>query len=300
MDKKTFSLICAIITSILWGSAFVAQDMGMDFIGPHTFNVGRFLVGFLTLLPFFFIFEFKKINLKKINKKKVAYFLFFLGFILAIGQELQQISLIYTDVANTGVFTVFYVLVVPVISYFIFSKKMHWSIWPAVLVCLIGGLLLSELKNTSVRLGDTLGILSAFCWGIHILLIRKTIDFFNYPITIAMSQCFVAFVILMPPMYFFEDPTINNILNDSYEIIYVGVLSSGLAFLLQTYSLQNISPAPAAIVFSLEGVFAAIFAWLILDQFLNEIKILGIILILSAVIFSQLMPIYDKKKYGRN
>jgi len=300
MDKKTFSLICAIITSILWGSAFVAQDMGMDFIGPHTFNVGRFLVGFLTLLPFFFIFEFKKINLKKINKKKVAYFLFFLGFILAIGQELQQISLIYTDVANTGVFTVFYVLVVPIISYFIFSKKMHWSIWPAVLVCLIGGLLLSELKNTSVRLGDTLGILSAFCWGIHILLIRKTIDFFNFPITIAMSQCLVAFVILMPPMYFFEDPTINNILNDSYEIIYVGVLSSGLAFLLQTYSLQNISPAPAAIVFSLEGVFAAIFAWLILDQFLNEIKILGIILILSAVIFSQLMPIYDKKKYGRN
>ena len=300
MDKKTFSLICAILTSILWGSAFVAQDMGMDFIGPHTFNVGRFLVGFLTLLPFFFIFEFKKINLKKINKKKVAYFLFFLGFILAIGQELQQISLIYTDVANTGVFTVFYVLVVPVISYFVFSKKMHWSIWPAVLICLVGGLLLSELKNTSVRLGDSLGILSAFCWGVHILLIRKTIDFFNYPITIAMSQCLVAFLILIPPMYFFEDPSISNILKDSYEIIYVGVLSSGLAFLLQTYSLQNISPAPAAIVFSLEGVFAAIFAWLILDQFLNEIKILGIFLILSAVIFSQLMPIYDKKKYGRN
>jgi drug/metabolite transporter (DMT)-like permease len=298
MDKKTFSLICAIITSILWGSAFVAQDMGMDFIGPHTFNVGRFLVGFLTLLPFFFIFEFKKINFNKINKKKVAYFLFFLGFILAIGQELQQISLIYTDVANTGVFTVFYVLVVPVISYFIFSKKMHWSIWPAVLVCLIGGLLLSELKNTSVRLGDSLGILSAFCWGVHILLIKKTIDFFNYPITIAMSQCLVAFVILMLPMYLFEDPSINNILKDAYEIIYVGVLSSGLAFLLQTYSLQNISPAPAAIVFSLEGVFAAIFAWLILDQFLNEIKILGIFLILSAVIFSQLMPIYGKKRYG--
>ena len=212
MDKKTFSLICAIITSILWGSAFVAQDMGMDFIGPHTFNVGRFLVGFLTLLPFFFIFELKKINFKKTDKKKIYYYLFFLGFILAIGQELQQISLIYTDVANTGVFTVFYVLVVPVISYFIFSKKMHWSIWPAVLVCLIGGLLLSELKNTSVRLGDSLGILSAFCWGIHILLIRKTIDFFNFPITIAMSQCLVAFLILIPPMYFFENPSISNIL----------------------------------------------------------------------------------------
>jgi len=127
---------------------------------------------------------------------------------------------------------------------------------------------------------------------------EKQLIFFNFPITIAMSQCFVACLILIPSMCFFEDPTFDNILKDSYEILYVGVLSSGLAFLLQTYSLQNISPAPAAIVFSLEGVFAAILAWLILDQFLNEIKILGIFLILSAVIFSQLMPIYDKKKYG--
>jgi drug/metabolite transporter (DMT)-like permease len=101
-------------------------------------------------------------------------------------------------------------------------------------------------------------------------------------------------------MFYFEDPTFNNFLKDSYEVLYVGILSSGLAFLLQTYSLQNISPAPAAIIFSLEGVFAAILAWLILDQFLDEIKILGIFLILAAVIFSQLMPIYDKKKYGRN
>ena len=300
MNKKLFSLLCAIITSILWGSAFVAQDMGMDYIGPYTFSVGRFLIGFLTLLPFFFIFEFKKIIIVNIDKKQIAYYLFFLGFVLAIGQALQQISLIYTDVANTGVFTVMYVLVVPVISYFIFSKKFHWSIWPAVVFCLIGGLLLSELKNTSVRLGDSLGILSAFCWGIHIILIRKTIDIFNYPITIAMSQCLIGCLILILPMYFFETPTLSNILKDSYEILYVGVLSSALAFLLQTYSLQNISPAPAAIIFSLEGVVAAILAWLILDQFLNEIKILGIFLILSAVIFSQLMPIYDKRRYGRN
>ena len=165
MDKKLFSLICAIVTSVLWGSAFVAQDMGMDFIGPYTFSVGRFLVGFLSLLPFFFIFEFKKIKTKNIDKKQVAYFLFCLGFILAIGQALQQISLIYTDVANTGVFTVFYVLVVPVISYFIFSKKIHWSIWPAVALCLIGGLLLSELQNTSVGLGDSLVFLVLFVGG---------------------------------------------------------------------------------------------------------------------------------------
>jgi len=165
---------------------------------------------------------------------------------------------------------------------------------------MIGGLLLSELRNISVRYGDTLGILSAFCWALHIIYISKIIKFFNFPITIAMSQCFVAFLLTIIPMFIFENPSFNNIFKDSYEILYVGILSSGLAFLLQTYSLQNLNPAPAAIIFSLEGVFAAIFAWLILGQFLNDVKILGILLILFAVIFSQIIPIYDKKNYGRN
>jgi len=292
--------MCAIVTSILWGSAFVAQDMGMDFIGPHTFNVGRFLIGFLTLLPFFLFFELKKIKKTKIDNKKVFSYLVLLGFILGVGQALQQISLIYTDVANTGVFTVMYVLIVPFISYFIFSKKIHWSVWPAAFFCVIGGLLLSELKNVSVRYGDMLGVLSAFCWAFHILYISKTVKFFNYPITIAMSQCLIAFLFTILPMVIYEEPSINNIFKDLYEILYVGILSSGLAFLLQTYTLQNLTPAPAAIIFSLEGMFAAIFAWLILDQYLNEIKILGIFLILFAVIFSQIIPIYDKKNYERN
>ncbi len=298
MNTYFFSLACAILTSILWGSAFVAQDMGMDFIGPHTFNVGRFLVGFLTLLPCFFVFEYKKIIKKNNFNRKAFFYLIILGFILGVGQALQQISLIYTDVANTGIFTVMYVLIVPFISYFIYSKKMHWSVWPAAFFCVVGGLLLSELKNISVRYGDTLGVLSAFCWAFHIIYISKTVKFFNFPITIAMSQCLIAFLFTLLPMFAYEEPLLSNIFKDSYEILYVGVLSSGLAFLLQAYTLQNLTPAPAAIIFSLEGMFAAIFAWVILDQFLNEIKILGIFLILFAVIFSQIIPIYDKKKYG--
>ena len=174
------------------GFSFCCSRYGHGFIGPITFNVGRFLVGFLTLLPFFYFFEFKKIKKKKLIVKKFFY-LILLGFILGCSR-LQQISLIYTDVANTGVFTVMYVLIVPFISYFIFSKKIHWSVWPAVIFCVIGGLLLSELKNISLDMGIHLEFLSAFCWALHIIYISKTVKFFNFPITIAMSQCFVAFL----------------------------------------------------------------------------------------------------------
>ena len=100
MDKKIFSLICAVGCSFLWGTAFVAQDMGMDYIGPWTFSAARLILGFLALLPFFFIFEFKKIKDTKLNYKFVVGYIFFLGFLLAGGNILQQISLIYTDVAT--------------------------------------------------------------------------------------------------------------------------------------------------------------------------------------------------------
>ena len=108
MDNKSFSLICAIVTSVLWGSAFVAQDMGMDFIGPYTFSAVRLALGFLALLPFFFIFEYQKVKNTKLNLKFIIGYLFLLGFFLAGGNIFQQVSLLYTDVANSAVFTVLY------------------------------------------------------------------------------------------------------------------------------------------------------------------------------------------------
>ena len=300
MNKKIFSLICAISCSFIWGTGFVAQDMGMDFIGPYTFTSGRMFLGFLALLPFFFIFEGKKVQKSNLDLKKILAYLLFLGFLLFGGNVLQQISLLYTDVANSAVFTIFYVLIVPIVSYFLFSKKIHWSIWPAVLTCLTGGLFLSELNNLSVRYGDILVIIGSFFWAFHIIFISKFLKIFNFPITIAMSQCLFGAMFSFIPAIIYENISVTNVLMETNELLYAGVLSSGIAYLLQTYGQQNLSPAPVAIIFSLEGVFAGIFAWIILDQHLNEFKIFGIILILCAVIFSQLSPMYDKKRYGRN
>jgi len=300
MNKKLISLICAILSSFIWGTAFIAQDMGMDYIGPFSFTAGRMFLGFVALVPFFFIFEFKKVMKDRLSLKIIFIYLFFLGFLLCGGNALQQYSLLYTDVANAAIFTIFYVLIVPVLSYYLFSKKIHWSVSPAVLVCIIGGFLLTELDNITVRLGDTLVLLGAFFWAFHIVFISKFLKIFNYPMTIAMGQCLLGSLIAFVPSIAMENVSLANLLMEKEELLYAGVLSSGIAFLLQIYSQQNLSPAPVAIIFSLEGVFAAIFGWILLSQFLSGMKIFGIILILSAVIFSQLATIYGKKKYGRS
>ena len=298
MSKKVFSLICAVSCSLIWGSAFIAQDMGMDYNGPFTFTFGRLFLGFLTLIPFLLIYEYKKIK-PLIFKTRNIYNFLLIGFLLSMGNALQQFALLYTDVANTAVFTIFYVVLVPFVSYYFFSKFIHNSVWLAIIICLFGGILLTEFDNIQVRIGDSIAVVNALFWAFHIVFISRFLKVFNFPITIACVQCLIASFFALLPALVFENVELSNMILDGKEIIYAGVLSSGVAFLLQIYGQQNLAPAPVAIIFSLEGVFASIFGWIILSQYLNEIKIVGIVLILFAVIFSQLAPLYDKKKYGR-
>ena len=154
---------------------------------------------------------------------------------------------------------------------------------------------LTEFDNIQVRIGDSIAVFNALFWAFHIVFISKFLRIFNFPITIACLQCLIASIFALMPAFVFESVKFSNMILDGKEMLYAGILSSGVAFLLQIYGQQNLSPAPVAIIFSLEGVFASIFGWIILSQFLNEVKIIGIILILFAVIFSQLAPLYDKK-----
>ena len=192
MKNNLIPISCALACAFLWGTTFVAQDTGMDFIGPYTFCAVRLFLGFLGLLPFFLYFEFNKIKKNNFNFKKVFVFTLIIGSIFGMANILQQVSLLYIDIANSAVFTVLYVVIVPLISYFIFSIKIHPSIWPSVTLCLIGGLLLSEIKNYDVRFGDTLVIIGAFFWAFHIIFIYKILKVFNFPIAIATFQCLVA------------------------------------------------------------------------------------------------------------
>ena len=175
-----------------------------------------------------------------------------------------------------------------------FSKNIHWSVWPSVLMCLLGGLLLTELNNVTVRLGDSIALFNALFWSFHIVFISRLLKIFNFPITIAALQCLIGSIFTFVPALTFEEVIFSNILLEYKEILYVGILSSGFAFLLQIFGQQNLNPAPVAIIFSLEGAIASIAGWVILDQFLNEVKIFGIFLIIIAVIFSQIAPLYKK------
>ena len=294
--SKSMSLLSALLCTFIWGTTFIAQDTGMDKIGPLTFNATRFFIGFLSIIPFALLFEKKKIT-KEINNNKRLFckLLFWIGLFLFLGTYLQQTALLYTDVANAAFFTIFYVPMVPIILFFFYSKSIHWSIWPSVLFCIVGVYLLSDFTNATIRLGDSLVILCALFWSLHIIFIGNFIKNFNLPLFFGALQALVVSFFSVIFALFFETITIVNILNESVSIIYAGILSGGIAFTLQIYAQKNISSAPAAIIFSLEGVFATIAAWIILNQILGLNNVIGCALILFGVLFSQLLPIYESK-----
>ena len=293
--KKTISLVCLIGCTFIWGTTFIAQDTGMDNIGPFTFNCVRFFVGFLAVTPFVFLFEKKEINQQIKNKThQFSKLMIPVGVFLFLGCIFQQVSLLYTDVANSAFFTIFYVLMVPIIVYFLFSEKLHWSIWPSVLACVIGGYFLSDIGNATIRFGDSLVLIGALFWALHIIYIGKIIIQFDLPFFIALMQNLIVATLSFILVIIFEEFDFSKIKLETIEILYAGILSGGVAFALQLFGQRNISAAPAAIVMSLEGVIAAIAAWIILNQILDLNNIIGCTLILAGVLLSQLAPIYRK------
>ena len=288
---KSLSMVCALVTTFIWGTAFIAQDTGMDNIGPLTFNSARFTVGFFTILPLALIFERKKIKLEILSKSKLFIkYLVFMGVSLFLGTFLQQTALQYTNIANAAFFTVFYVPIVPILLFFIYSKKVHWSIWPAIGLCILGVYLLSDFSNSEIMLGDGLVILCSVFWALHIIFAGKFMEEFDIPMFYAAFQALFVAALSFIFSFIFEELNISKILMESSSILYAGALSGGIAFTLQMYAQKNIEEAPAAIIYSLEGVFAAAAGWIILNQFLSTNNMIGCLLILIAVISSQISP----------
>jgi len=291
-SKQFTATLCLIGAALIWGTAFVAQTTGMEFVGPLTFTNIRFIIGGFLVLPFA-LKEVARFN-NLIKKKRLIIIILLTGFCLLMGSYLQQYALQYTKIGNAAFLTILYVPFVPIISRFFLKKSIHWSIWVSVSICLIGSYYLTIENSFEAQFADFLVIICAVFFALHCILIDEYFEIVDAPFSLASAQFLLCFIYSLPFMFIFENPTIDGILKESFEILYVGVMSVGIAYTLQVIGQRIVKPSTAAITFSLEGVFGALAAWIILSQFLTINQIFGCFLILLGVLTAQLIPLFSK------
>ena len=284
-----------LIASFIWGTAFVSQTTGMGAIGPFTFSFVRFLLAMFTVLPLALLFEKNNLPLFFKNKNYI-YLGLFAGLALFGGMGLQQYALLKSQIANTSFLSTLYVPFVSLISRFIFRSRLHWIIWIAVLLCVYGSYLLSSNQTIEVQKSDSLLFIAAVCFAIHIILIDVFMKQFYSPFTFGFIQYAIVFLCSLIFALSLENPTIANIKIEWFELVYTGVFSAGIGYTLQIIAQSKASPAPAAIILSMESVFGTLAGWILLNQILDANKILGCLAIFMGVIIVQLVPVYTKNK----
>ena len=285
--------VLMLIATFIWGTAFVSQTTGMGAIGPFTFSFARFFLASLTVLPLLLIYEKKNFYLF-LNNKNYIYLSLLAGLALFGGMGLQQYALLKSQVANASFLSTLYVPIVSLISRFIFRSQLHWIVWIAVLLCLYGSYLLSSNQSLDIQKSDSLLFIAAFCFAVHIIVVDIFMKQFYSPFTFGFIQYVIVFLLSMILAFNLETPTFENIKVEWFEIIYTGVLSAGVGYTLQIIAQSKASPAPAAIILSMESVFGALAAWILINQVLDANKILGCLAIFIGVIIVQLVQTNKK------
>jgi drug/metabolite transporter (DMT)-like permease len=294
-SKQITATILLILAALIWGTAFVAQSTGMEFIGPLTFTNIRFLIGAILIAPLAYRERGLLLNVEDLKKNRLYIIIFLTGCSLLLGSYLQQYALLYTKIGNAAFLTILYVPFVPIISRIFLRKKIHWSIWFAASICLVGSYYLTVENNFEAQFADILVVICAVFFAIHCILIDEFFEIVDAPFTLAATQFFICFLISLPLIFIFENPTLSGIYKELFEVLYVGVMSTGIAYTLQIIGQRYVKPSTAAITFSLEGVFGALSAWIILSQFLTLTQIFGCFLIIVGVLTAQLIPIINKE-----
>ena len=284
--KSDFILM---FVAVIWGLAFVAQRIGMDHIGPFTFNGIRFVLGCLSLLPVVFLTRNK-------TSKKSTDGLIKLGTISGIflffGISLQQVGIVYTTAGKAGFITGLYVVIVPILNLFLKQENTTLGTWIGAIMAGIGMFLLSVTKDLTINFGDLLVLGSAFCFASHLIIIGRISNQLNTAL-LSLVQCLVCAGLSLLVAVVFETFILADILRVSIPLLYGGILSVGVAYSLQIYGQRNSPASHAAIIFSLESVVAAIGGWIILNEILSGSAIFGCGLMLAGMLISQL---YSRKR----
>ncbi len=289
------SLLVLLLVAVIWGTAFVAQAVGMDHLGPFSFNAIRYFIGSVSLIPV--IAVVRKIQNRKgegpaTEEEKKNRLIFtvkgglFCGIVLCVASLLQQFGIIYTSVGKAGFITALYIIIVPFFSVII-GKKIKLKAWLAAIIAIIGFYFMCVDGVDAINIGDILVLSGAFVWAVHILLIDH---FAPKAEVVLMSavQFFVSGVLCGILAAIFETVSLQAIKDCLIPLLYAGVLSCGIAYTLQIAGQKRVEPTLACLVLSLESVFSAIAGWIVLGQRMAGIEIVGCLLAFAGVIVAQL------------
>ena len=295
MKKQQIPLknsLILLLTATIWGIAFVAQSVGMDYVGGFTFNGVRSIIGGIVLLPVIFILNRQKPPVSQTPEEKKSARKILLtggiacGIVLCLASNFQQFGIKYTTVGKAGFITACYIVIVPIIGLFL-RKKCSPYIWAAVVMALVGLYLLCITDGFSISKGDFLVMICAVLFSIHILVI----DYFSPKVDGVKMSCiqfFVCGILCGIPALLLEHPQISSIFAAWQPILYAGVMSCGVAYTLQIVGQKNMNPTVASLILSLESCISVLAGWLILGQSMSLREILGCIIMFIAIILAQL------------
>ena len=285
---KSDSLL--LLTAFIWGTTFVAQRIGMDHIGPMTYNASRFALGAVTLMPLILVLRRAGVTPRRQASRR---FLLaggaLAGLALFGGASFQQMGLLYTTAGKAGFITSLYVVLVPLMGLFL-GHRCGWFLWLGVALAVAGLYLLSVTESFTIGRGDLLVLASAFFWAIHVQLIGYLAKR-GSPLRIACVQFLVCSALSLVAAALTEEIVLGAIRAATIPILYGGVLSAGVAFTLQVVCQRTSPPAHAAIIMSLETVFAALAGGLVLSERLGLRDIAGCALMLAGLMVVQLPPL---------
>ena len=284
--------VMLLLAAFIWGTAFVAQSMGMDSIGPVSFNCVRMFIGSLTLIPVILIRRFieKKKNgtAEKIDLKNHLIAGAACGGFLFLASVSQQVGLVYTTPAKSGFITALYVVLVPIVGLF-FKKKVRWNMWVAVALAAAGLYFLCIQGSFVLQIGDLLTLICAFMYTFHVL----TVDHFSSktdPVIVSCLQFFFCSLFSFVLMFFVEQPSFSQIYSAAFPLLYTGVLSCGVAFTFQVCAQKHTSPTVASLLMCLESVFAVLAGMVVLSQIPSVSEALGCVLMFIAIVLGQVFP----------
>jgi drug/metabolite transporter (DMT)-like permease len=273
-----------LLVSIIWGSAFVAQRVAGQMGSVYLFNAARYLLAALVVFPFAMKAHRASGPASVLSRDQYTW-MFVVGAVLFGGSAVQQVGLLYTTAGNAGFITSLYVVLVPVILFLVWHEKVHWISIIAVVLAGLGAFLLSTGGEFYMRSGDVIELVGALFWTLHVIMLGKYASRFE-PLSFSVGQLIVCGLLNLGLGLLTERSMPANVPYLA-AIAYTAFFSLGLCYTLQIWAQRHTPPADAALILSLESVFAVLSGWLLLDERLALIQVFGCVLIFVAVLLSQ-------------